>query len=456
MRALPALLAVAAIIAAAVFAADHPGTVVLTWQGWELDTSVGVAALGVALAALVLALVWSIARTILRGPRVWARARRERKRADGYRALTQGMVAVAAGDAEEAQKLARKADTLLAEPPLTLLLSAQAAQLNGDEGAAKRYFTAMLDRTETEFLGLRGLFMQALRSGEEAVALELAERAKALRPRTPWVMSHLLELQARAGHWAAAEATLIEAARRKALPVAASKHRHAVLMLQNSGEAEAAGRASDAMRLAAKAHALEPGFAPVAARYGRMLAERGQARRARRALETAWRAARHPDVAAAYRAVHAEEPALQRMKRIERLAALAPEHVESRIALAAAALDARLWGEARRHLGATLTEGEERAPPRICRLMAEIEEAEHEDHAAARAWLARASAAVVPDAAWVCEACGGESAHWTALCGHCRGFATLAWRGSERALALRPSLDRAAFATALALPSPRA
>ena len=84
--------------------------------------------------------------------------------ASGYRALTQGMVAVAAGDAEEAQKLARKADALLAEPPLTLLLSAQAAQLNGDETARpQRYFTAMLDRAETEFLGLRGLIMQALK-----------------------------------------------------------------------------------------------------------------------------------------------------------------------------------------------------------------------------------------------------------------------------------------------------
>jgi HemY protein len=456
MRALPAIVVVIAVIIAAVFVADHPGNVDLAVAGWELQTSLGVAVLGVVLAAVVLALVGTVLRAIVRGPGAWAHGRRERRRRDGYRALTQGMVAVAAGDAEEAKKHARKADSLLAEPPLTLLLSAQAAQLDGDEGAAKRYFTAMLERAETEFLGLRGLFMQALRAGEETVALELAERAKALRPRTPWVMSHLLELQARAGRWQAAEATLLEAAKRKVLPQEASRHRHAVLLLQHSGEAEEAGRTSDAMRLAAKAHAVEPGFAPVAARYGRMLAARGQVRRARRALEAAWHAAPHPDIAAAYRALFAEEPALQRLKHMERLAALAADHIESRIALASAALDARLWGEARRHLTAALAAGEERAPPRLCRLMAEIEEAEHEDHAAARAWLARAAAATVPDAAWVCDACGGESAHWTALCSYCRTFASLAWRGPERAAALRLSHDRAAFATSLALPSPRA
>jgi len=83
------------------------------------------------------------------------------------------------GDAEEAQKFARKADVLLAEPPLTLLLSAQAAQLNGDDQAAQRYFMAMIERKETEFLGLRGLIMHALRGGDEATALTLIERAKA-------------------------------------------------------------------------------------------------------------------------------------------------------------------------------------------------------------------------------------------------------------------------------------
>ncbi|HUB97352.1 MAG TPA: heme biosynthesis HemY N-terminal domain-containing protein [Stellaceae bacterium] len=455
MRALPAIIAIIVVIVAAVFVADHPGTVDITYGRWVIGTSLGVAALSVAGAALVLALLWMVARMLMRGPGTWSRARRERRRRDGYRALTQGMVAVAAGDAEEAQKLARKADTLLAEPPLTLLLSAQAAQLNGDEGAARRYFHAMLERAETEFLGLRGLVMQALRAGDEAAAIGLVERAKALRPRTPWVMSHLLELQARAGRWRDAEATLIEATKRKVLSAATSRHRHAVLLLQDSKAAEEAGRASDAMRLAGKAHAIEPSFAPVAARYGRMLGARGQMRRARRALEAAWRAAPHPDIAAAYRAIHADEPVLERMKRMERLAAFAAEHVESRIALATSALEAKLWGEARRHLGAALPEGEERAPPRVSRLMAEIEMAEHEDHAAARTWLARAAAASVPDAAWVCEACGGESATWTPLCGQCRSFATLSWRGPERATEPRPLIDRGAYAASLALPSPR-
>ncbi len=452
MRAIPALVAIALIVAAVVFVADQPGGVVVTWRGWEIETSVAVLALATAVVAVAVALLVSLFRFLLRSPKSFARARRERRRREGYRALTQGMVAGAAGHAEEAQKLARRADSLLAEPPLTLLLSAQAAQLNGDERAASNYFTAMLERVETEFLGLRGLIMQALRDGDEATALRLTTRAKELRPKTPWVLTHLLELQARHGRWQAAEATLVEVERRKALAQPASRHRHAVILHQHAVEADTEGRGSEAMRSARKANALEPGFAPAAARYARMLAVRGQKRRARRTLEAAWRAAPHPAIAEAYAELFADEPPLQRMKHVARLAALNPDHVESRIALAAAALQARLWGEARRHLTPALGETGERAAPRVCRLMAEIEESEHGDLAAARMWLSRAASAASQDAAWVCEACAKESGEWRAVCENCHGFATLEWSAAERTP--RRALERAASATGL--PPPRA
>jgi HemY protein len=444
MRALPALLAFAVLVACAVFIADRPGSVAITWQGWRIDTSVAVLVLGTVVFAVGAAMLWSVLRFIIGGPRAFLRARRERRRQQGYRALTQGMVAVAAGDAEEAQKLARKADALLAEPPLTLLLSAQAAQLSGDEAAAARYFTAMLDRPETEFLGLRGLFMQALRGGDEAGALRLAERAKVLRPRTPWVLSHLLELQARAGSWPAAEATLLEAARRKTLPAAESKHRHAVLLHEHAVEAEAQERAGEAMRLIAKAYSLAPSFAPIAARYARMLNARGQRRRARRALEAAWRAAPHPLLASGYAALFADEAPLARMKRAARLASYHPAHEESRLALAQAALDAKLWGEARRHLadlGAHNLEDSAALQPRVCRMMAALAESEHGDHAAARDWLARAATSELLDPTWHCSSCGVDVPNWSAICPACRGFDTLGWRAQGHAAQPRQVLE---------------
>ena len=75
------------------------------------------------------------------------------------------------------------AEALLSEPALTLLLSAQAAQLTGDREGAARTFTAMLEDDQMAFLGLRGLIAQSLRDGNQVRALEYAERAFAHRQR---------------------------------------------------------------------------------------------------------------------------------------------------------------------------------------------------------------------------------------------------------------------------------
>ncbi len=452
LRAILVIVVGSAIIAAAVFIADRPGRVSLAWQGWRVDTSVAVLLFGIAFVAVIAAALFHLLRKIIGGPSAFVRSRRERRRRRGYRALTQGMVAVAAGDAVEAKRFAKQADVLLAEPPLTLLLSAQAAQLNGDQKAAQRYFTAMLARPETEFLGLRGLIMQSLKQNDETEALRLARRAKELRPKTPWVLASLFELQARAGKWGEADTTLALAVRRSALTDSESRRHRAVMLHEQSRVAKSDGRERDAMRLAAKANSMAPGLTPAATHYAELLAAGGHRRHARKVIEAAWHLTPHPELAAAYGALFADERPVQRVKRFEALAAQRRDHFESHIAAAEAALRARLWGEARRHLAAAGgTESNSSATPRICRLMAELEEAEHNDLPAARLWLARAATTLAQDPAYLCGACGGETASWTSLCPHCRSFNTIEWRVPGRAKT--PRLEAAGEMTP-ALPVP--
>jgi len=462
MRSLPALIVIAILVAVAVFVADQPGRVSILWQGWRIETSVAVLILGALAFAVAAAITFGLLRRLIGAPRALLRARREGRRRDGYRALTQGMVAVAAGDAEEAQRYARKADILLAEPPLTLLLSAQAAQLKGDEDAARKYFAAMLNRPETEFLGLRGLLTQALRRGEETAALRLAERAHTMRPKTPWVLTNLLELQVKAGEWQNAQATLAEAVKFKVLPAAAGRHHQAALLLARSRAAEDDDAA--ALSLAREAQDLAPDFAPAAARRAQLLQRAGNRNKAAKAIEAAWRRAPHPLLAETYAALFAEEPPLSRVKRAERLAALNADHWESRLAVAQAALAAQLWGEARRQLAATVAPGEAgnessggeaRPSARICRLMAALEEAEHGDGTAARSWLARAAEAPA-DPVWICNSCGAESRDWQPLCPRCRAFDSLTWQIPTRAvpaLAEYPADRPAALLTAAPAPA---
>jgi HemY protein len=198
-RALWLFVQIAVVVGLAVALALYPGRIAIDWQGWRIDTSIGVLALIIAVLIVLVVVTARFWGTIRRAPGRFLESRRISRKQRGYKALTQGMVAVAAGDVQEARRAARKADALLDEPPLTMLLSAQAAQLGGEETAARRYFEAMLDHPDTAFLGVRGLLMQAIKAGDKAEALRLAERAYRLRPETEWVVDQLFELNHRDG-----------------------------------------------------------------------------------------------------------------------------------------------------------------------------------------------------------------------------------------------------------------
>jgi HemY protein len=465
MRVILTLVAIAVLAAVAVFFADNPGQVEIVWRMWQIDTSVGVLIAAILVTAVAVALLLWLLSRIFGSPRALLRWRRERRRRNGYRALTQGMVAVAAGDPEEARRCARRADALLAEPPLTLLLSAQAAQLSGDETAAKKFFTTMLDRPETEFLGLRGLLNQALCEGDRAAARRLADRAVELSPKTHWAVLSLFELEVRDGRWEAARNILAQAVKRRIIAPAVGRHHRGVILYELSLAALAQGDRRRALALAAEAQGLAPDLAPAAAHRARLLLEDRRTARAAKAVERAWQAAPHPQLARVYGAIWESDTPLARVARFERLAARNPGACESHIALAEAALAAQLWGEARRHLKRALaadpppaapvpaspmpaspmlgaaqsarpapaaTEEEQggdvsRPSVRLCLMMARLEEAEHGDLARMREWLDRAAGAA-PDPRWVCASCGGESLDWRSLCPRCGSFDALAWR----------------------------
>ena len=434
IRALLYIVQIGLVVAAAIWLADHPGRVGIDVDGYRIDTSVGVLAVAVFVLVLVGVAVYALARVLRKAPGELARSRRSRRRARGYQALTQGMVAVAAGDSGEAGRHARRANALLSDPPLTMLLSAQAAQIEGDEAAAGRYFHAMLGRPEMEFLGLRGLLMQSTRAGDSAAALEYARRAYQLRPQTPWVLTTLFDLQVRAGQWDEAEKTLDEAIRRRAVD-AARGQRDKVLVLNERGRAaEAAGEPARALSFARKSLDLGRDFLPATLRVARLLIADDSARRATRVIEDAWRQGPHPDLLALYREALAPADELTWLTAAQKLAEQNSGHPETLLALAEAALAARLWGEARRYLDAVLEGGD---TARACRLRARLEEAEHGDGRAAREWLARAAVAA-PDPAWVCEQCGAVSAEWSPLCRRCDAFDGLVWRAPERAATPAP------------------
>ena len=427
IRTLIFIFVAALVVLSAVWIANHPGNLSVVWGGGRIDADLPAALGGLLLFMIFVGLLYRLWWGIRRAPKVFWNARQLRKRERGYKALTQGMVAVAAGDANEARSQAQRADKLLGDPPLTMLLSAQAAQLNGDEAAAKRYFNSMLKRPETAFLGLRGLLMQAERDGDAVAALSYADRAKTLRPKTPWVLSKMFELQAQQGQWQSALITFDEVIKANKVKNPYGITQRPTVLLGCSIEAEKAGNRAAALSFAEKAQKEQPKNLPAIVRRVQLMNEGGKASGLQKLIKAAWLHSPHPALAKVYAACVDQSDALMRVKRFEELRELNPDHPESHIALVQSLIDANIWGAARKHLETLALEN---PSSRICRLMAELEEGENKDMERVHHWLVRASTSE-PDPSWTCFECGASNVVWTPLCGHCGALGALEWGVSE-------------------------
>ena len=172
----------AALAFGAVWILDTPGEVKIAFGGREfymtpigfLVALVAIVLLGMLLLKL-LGFLGAVIRFLLGDEtaisRYFARGR-ERK---GFDALSDGMVALASGNSRLATKRAQKAEKFLNRPDLTLLLTAQAAELSGDRSKAFEAYKALLPNDRTRPVGVQGLMRIKLDEGDTDTAMALAQ-----------------------------------------------------------------------------------------------------------------------------------------------------------------------------------------------------------------------------------------------------------------------------------------
>jgi HemY protein len=398
------LLLIALAASGAAWVADQTGDVAVSWGGWRLHTSLPVfaLALGVALALAVFA--WNLLGGLWRLPERLRRKRRERRHARGRHAITHGLLAIGHGDSEAARMHADVARRHAADDPLALLLHAQSAQLEGNRQAAREAFQAMAERKDTRLLGLRGLFIEAQRADDPVAAVGIAQEALRLSPSSTWASHAVLGFRCAGGDWSGALTILDNNLAAGLIDKATYRRQRAVLLTARAQELEKVDRdlSRDSVMEAVK---LAPTLVPAAVLAAKYQSEAHQIRRAMRIVEAAWLEQPHPDLADAYAHVRLGESARQRLVRAETLAAKAPGHLESALAVARAAVDASEFARAREALAPFVA-----APTqRVAMLMAEIERSEHGDSGRARTWALRAVRAL-HDPVWTAD--GYVSERW--------------------------------------------
>ena len=345
---------------------------------------------------------------------------RERK---GFEALSDSIIALAAGDGKTAMAKATRAERYLDRPELTQLVNAQAADISGNKDRAQEHFKALLKDERTRFVGVQGLMKQKLSDGDTDTALALAQKAFAINPTHSGTMETLFQLQTDKSDWSGARDTLQARIRGRALPKDVGKRRDAVLSLAYAKAELEDGDTQNALESALKANKAAPGLIPAAILLAKMKTESGDKRAATSVIKKAWGQNPHPDLAAAFAAIEPNETSSERIKRFKPLIKAQKDHSEARMLEAELYLTAEDFPAARKALG-DLAESEPTA--RSLAILAAVERGSGAEEAEVSAWLAKAISAP-RGKGWICGNCSNQHADWAPVCDHCSSFDTIGW-----------------------------
>lgn len=415
----------------AAWLAEHPGQVTMIWRSYRIDTSAAFMLTACLAAALLLAGLVVLLYRLMHAPDALTRRRTRKTHEKGLTALTRSLIALAAADMQNAELQTRRAEKLLGRTPLTLLLSAQLARMQGDDARTQMLLEQMLEHKETEYLAARYLSETATRQHQLPKAREMAQRAQALNPGG---LDTLLSLHIRLGEWQQAAAAIAAALRRGQITRARLHRYRGVVHAQHTLQLMQQGQDEAALAVARQALKQLPGALPVLQVAARAYLTNQQPAQSLKLLHAAWKKQPHAALIEDFLNAAATLPREKKRRLASNITKAHPDHYASHILRAQLHMACADWRDAREQLQKALALSE---TAQACRLMAEIERMEGSDGDAHGRWLIRAAAATA-DAGWICTGCGSATRHWEAHCHACHAFDALEWKQRDLVFVAAP------------------
>ena len=420
------------VTAAVAWLISLPGTLTLEFLGMRMQPRLGVAAFFVMAAIAAIIFVWGLVRRIIGAPYYIARRSRERRKDLAFAALSDGFIALQAGDASKARLLAREARANLPQNAAAQLLEARADLALGDMHSAREHYRSLITNKKTALAALSGLYDQARAQGRTDAALTFAQKATEISPYTSWANEAVFEDLTRKGLWAEAASMVAAEPAVTRDEKMRKRRRQAVVETARAQLAETNDQPA-ALDHALAALKLVPEFVPAALIAARIYINRGDSRKAMSLLRRVWRATSHPDVATLFANAVPGTSAVDRLKRVRELVDTPPQNKPAALVLARACIDAYDWPAARNALANYSSTNPSQS---ICLMMAEIEEGESGDQGKAREWVNRAVRAP-RDPVWTADGITAED--WEPVSPVTGKLDAFEWRVPTSAVATRVS-----------------
>lgn len=431
LKALWTLIKLGILVGGIVWLAERPGSVTIEWMEYTINLHFGffiVILIGMMLLAMM---IFGLIKMAVDLPDKYKEYTARKRQEKGYRALTLGLTAVAAGDAKISAYQAYRARKFLPEDEgLPVLLEAQAARLQGREKDAQEGFAKLVMNKDTAFMGVRGLLQSAMDNKDFGRATNLAERALALNPKQPWIMKVLYDLHIKNHNWSAARPMLAKLERQGIIPAhKALAHKIAMLIDEADNEKNSAAK----QKHIKEALKLDPNFIPAVERSADIYIKEGKQGTAETLIKKVWKDSPHPVLVPLWTQAMpdktAEKPS-EKLKWYDKLLDINSDCPALYLEAAQAAMEEGLWGEAKSYI-----EDSENIATTTKTYYAKAKLAELSGAPAEEAAKLRVTATEQPpEQGWVCQESGLVYPRWVAIAEPHGAFNSIIWGTPSAAL----------------------
>lgn len=431
------------IIAATVWFVKNPGYVRLDWLDYTITAHIGLVFLVTILFLWVFSYVAGFWSFIINFPSIWRRYKTVNGSVDGMDFLSKGYAALAAGNSDAALKNAKKARSFFPDTinqSLVDLLEMQAARDTGNTRKRNEAMKRLMEYEDQSILGLRGQIRDYLEEGKIEESLELVrEKLKNAKNKESFREIYY-QLSISAGRWTDALSVLEKMKPSSRMPRERIKSDKAALMTVTGIEKRQSGSLQEAREKLGNAVSIDEGFIPAARELASLYIKDGRIQPAKRLLKKAWRTNPHPDYVRLWESLmptdkgkggrHSEGGHLKWLKG---MVDNTDTSAEAQEALAHAAIEDGLWGQAKSYLQKL----EETAPSRnLYRLWIELERQSGNDFQKIGSLMEK-SAQAPYGKTWVCRETGRTYADWEPVAKPHGSFNTIIWADPENLIFLQ-------------------
>ena len=382
MRLILFLLFIGAFASLGVLSLRDPGSIEMTWLGYEVELTAVLALFILLLSFFIIILLgygvsWFF--EIFAKWGIFLKLSRDKKVKNELMEFFSCYEAEAFKEALHHQK---KGKPYLANHPLFLWISGNIFEKTGQYVEAAECFISLTKNPFTTFLGLKGQIRASMHRGDFKLAYTLLKRAEKIIPTSPWVLKHLLGLACEQKDFENAEKLILRLEDLAIFTSEQGKKQIAHLDYQQALQPKLS--LSQKEVYLRQSHQLDPSCPEVAETFVGVLKQQGHITYALTVLETTWKLTPTQKLGDLYLVLVKPRDDLEAFQVAQNFVKDNSEDSESLLFLARTAFKAKLWGEARSFLNLLLKKNPT-AP--VYQLLAHLELKEKEDWQAAIKWL---------------------------------------------------------------------